>query len=86
MEHVPFSSRELKNSKLVIESLLESIRSGDVDLFREILAAHLMTINKVALAKKAGIGRRTLYDMIDPDRKFNPELTTVSALLKALAA
>jgi DNA-binding phage protein len=45
-----------------------------------------MTVNKMALAKKAGIGRRTLYDLIDPKKEFNPELSTVSALIQALAA
>ena len=59
---------------------------GDLDSFRELLAAHLMTVNKVDLAKKAGIGRRTIYDLIDPNKEFNPELSTVSALIRALAA
>jgi DNA-binding phage protein len=45
-----------------------------------------MTANKAAIAKKAGIGRRTLYDLIDPKKEFNPELSTVSAVIRALAA
>lgn len=85
-EHEPFTSRELKDANLVVETLLDCIRQGDIESFREVLAAHLMTTNKAAIAKKAGLGRRTIYDMIDPDRKFNRELTTISALLKALAA
>ena len=40
----------------------------------------------LAIAKKAGIARRTLYDMLDPNKKFNPELSTVSAVIRALAA
>jgi len=85
-EHVPFSSPELKDAKLVSETLLECIRSGDLESFREVLTAHLMTVNKVGIAKKAGIGRRTLYDLIDPKKEFNPELSTVSAVIRALAA
>ena len=85
-EHVPFKSKELGDAKLVIESLLECIRINDLDSFREILAAHLMTVNKVELAKKAGIGRRTIYDLIDLEREFNPELATISALISSLAA
>lgn len=85
-EHVPFKSPELKDPEVVTEALLECIRSGDVEAFREVLTAHLMTVNKVALAKKAGIGRRTLYDLIDVNKDFNPELSTVSALIKAIAA
>ena len=50
--HAPFTSKELKNSKLVIETLLECIRSGDIESFRQVLNAHLMTVNKAGLAKK----------------------------------
>ena len=56
-----------------------------MDSFREVLMAHLTTVNKVLLAKRAGIGRRTLYDLIDPDKEFNPELSTISAVIRALA-
>ncbi|MBI5139553.1 hypothetical protein HZA26_03015 [Candidatus Nomurabacteria bacterium] len=85
-EHVPFSSHELKNPKLVSETLLECIKTGDLESFRDVLSAHLVTANKMHLAKKAGIGRRTLYDIMDPKKKFNPELSTVSAVIRALAA
>lgn len=85
-EHVPFTSKELKNATLVTETLLECIKTGDLDSFREVLMSHLMTVNKVEIAKKAGIGRRTLYDLIDPRKEFNPELSTVSAVIRALAA
>lgn len=84
--HVPFKSKILKDSEVVADTLLECIKTGDLESFREVLFAHLMTVNKMALAKKAGIGRRTLYDLIDPKKEFNPELSTVSALIQALAA
>ena len=85
-EYVPFKSDILKDSEIVIEILFDCIRTGDLDSFREILAAHLMTVNKTDLAKKAGIGRRTIYDIIDPSKNFNPELSTISALITALAS
>lgn len=85
-EHVPFESKELKKSGVVAEVLLDCIKSGDLESFREVLIAHLMTANKMALAKKAGIGRRTLYSLLDSKKKFNPELSTVSAVIRALAA
>ena len=85
-EHVPFKSETLKTSEVVTEGLLECIKTGDLETFRELLAAHLMTVNKMALAKKAGLGRRTIYDLIDPKKEFNPELSTISALISALAA
>ena len=84
--HEPFGSKELKNPHLVAETLLECIKRGDIESFREVLMAHLMTTNKAAIAKKAGIGRRTLYDLIDPKKDFNPELSTISAVIRALAA
>lgn len=46
--------------------------------------AYLMTANKSAIAKKAGIGRRTLYDLLDPNKEFNPELSTISAVIRAI--
>lgn len=81
-----FASDELKNSQLVVETLLDCIRNGDTESFHEVLISHLMTVNKTNFAKKAGIGRRTLYDLMDPTKKFNPELTTISALIRSLAA
>ncbi len=85
-EHVPFKSDILRDTDLIIEVLLDCIRTDDLDTFREVLAAHLMTVNKVELAKKAGLGRRTLYSLIDLKKEFNPELSTLSSLIKALAA
>lgn len=82
----PFASKELKDSALVAEVLLECIKTGDLEAFRSVLFSHLVTANKSDLAEKAGIGRRTLYDLIDPKKKFNPELSTISAVIRALAA
>ena len=81
----PFKNSELRNGKLVAETLLECIKTGDLDSFREVLASHLMSTNKMQLAKRAGLGRRTLYDIVDRKKKFNPELSTVSAVIRALA-
>jgi DNA-binding phage protein len=86
VEHIPFKSEVLKDSELIIEVLLDCIKTGDLETFREVLYAHLLTVNKVKLAQEAGIGRRTLYDLIDPKKDFNPELSTVSAIIRALAA
>ncbi len=84
--HEPFTSKELKDSNLVSETLLDCIKTGDLDSFREVLVAHLLSVNKSAIAKAAGIGRRTLYDLMDSEKEFNPELSTVSAIIRALAA
>lgn len=84
--YTPFASKELKNAKLVVDTLLDCIRSGDNELFREVLLAHLMTVNKTDFAKKAGLGRRTIYALIDSKKEFNPELSTISAIIQSIAA
>lgn len=84
--HTPFASKELKDAKLVVDVLLDCIRSGDNELFREVLLAHLLTVNKSAFAKKSGLGRRTIYALIDPKKEFNPELSTISAIIQSIAA
>lgn len=84
--HEPFTSKELKDPKLVIETLLDCIRTGDIESFREVLTAHLLTVNKSKMAQKTGLGRRTLYDLMDPKREFNPKLSTISAIIQSLAA
>ncbi len=83
--HVQVEGSELKNSKLVSETLLECVRTGDLDSFRDVLATHIMSSNKVHLAKRSGLGRQTLYDLIDPKRNFDPALSTVSAIVRGLA-
>ncbi|MEO5971012.1 MAG: hypothetical protein ABIQ95_13870 [Bdellovibrionia bacterium] len=80
-----FKNAEPKSSKLVRETLLECIRIGDVDSFREALASHIVNSNKLRLAKKTGLGRQTLYDLLDPKRTFNPALSTVAAIFRRLA-
>ncbi len=83
---VPFNDPEFKDSKLVFEALVNCLKENDLESFRGILFVHIMTVNKMDLARKAGIGRRTLYDLIDPKKEFNPELSTIAAVLHALAA
>ena len=83
--HSPFANPELKNSRLVSETLLECIKTGDLDSFREVLASYIMSTNKLRLSQKSGIGRRTLYDILDPTINFNPALSTVSAIIRGLA-
>lgn len=85
-EYIPFNDPDFKNVDTVFEVLIECLKEEDLDSFRDVLFVHLMTVNKMELAKKAGIGRRTIYDLLDPKKEFNPELKTIAALFKALAA
>lgn len=82
----PFESKNLKDVEIVIDTLLYCIRIGDTESFREVLIAHLMTVNKTDFAKKSGIGRRTLYALTDLKKEFNPELSTISAIIQSIAA
>ena len=85
-EYAPFKSDILKDSKIVTEALWDCIQTGDIESFRELLVAHLITVNKTHLAKKTGLARRTIYDIIDPAKKFNPEFSTIVALIQALSS
>src|SRR4051794_18502782 len=52
VEQIPFLNSDLKSSKIVSETLLECIRTGELEAFREVLAFHIMSTNKLQLSKK----------------------------------
>lgn len=85
-DYDPYNQPELQDVQLTIEVLHDCIEEGDVDLFRETLYAHLRSVNKLQFAERAKIGRRTLYDLLDPKKEFNPGFHTLSALFQALKA
>jgi len=85
-EHIPFTNPQFLDLDLVLQALMECLKMNDLDAFRGVLWTHIMTVNKAKLAKKAKIGRRTLYDLGDPKKEFNPELSTLAAIIQALAA
>ena len=76
----------LKDSALVKEVLVEALMSNDLETFQDVLIAHLRTVSKSKLAAKTKIGRQTLYDLIDEKKEFNPTLSTLGSILKAIAA
>ena len=83
--HASFKHSEPKDSKLVSDTLLECIRTGDIDSFRNVLASYIASCNKLRFSKKTGLGRQTLYDILDPAKGFNPALVTVTAIMRGLA-
>src|SRR5690348_813830 len=83
--HSSLTSTEAKDSKLVSDTLLECIRSGDVDSFRGVLASYITSCNKLRFCKKTGLNRQTLYDILDPAKSFNPAFATVTAIMRGLA-
>lgn len=82
-KHEP-DAKLLTDKKLVVEVLIESLLANDLDTFRDVLIAHLRTISKTDLAKKTGLGRRTIYDMLN--KKFDPRLSTLSSILSKISA
>jgi DNA-binding phage protein len=58
---------------------------NDIETFRDVLIGHLRALSKTQLAKQTGLGRRTLYDLMDAE-KFDPRISTLGALLSKLVA
>ncbi len=50
------------------------------------MISHIKTVNKVNFSKETKIGRTTLYELLDTDREFNPNLSTVTAVISAIEA
>lgn len=71
---------------LLKEILIEAIFNDDVAQLADAVVAMIRESNKADLIKKTGLGRRTLYDLIEGKREFNPSIRTLSSLLKGLAA
>jgi len=62
----------LQDKNIMIMAIVESIEENDHEALIEILKASLIDVNKTEFAKKAGISRSTLYDILN-GRK-NPSL------------
>ena len=73
------------NKKLMAEVLVDALLKNDMSTFQDVLITHLRIISKSNLAKKTGLGRRTLYDLMNK-KKFDPRISTLGSLLSALAA
>lgn len=79
------SPKLLLDKKLIAEILVDAILKNDIETFRDVLIAHLRTLSKTELAKNTGLGRRTLYDLMDAE-SFDPRISTLSSLLSKIAA
>lgn len=77
----------VKDRDLVARMIVQSLFLNDMDAIQDILISLLRySPNKDEIAKRAKIGRRTLYNLLDKDRRFNPTMETLGALLKEIAA
>ena len=83
-EYVP-SKKLLLDKKKIAEILVDSILQNDMDAFRDVLISHLRTLSKTKLAQQTGLGRQTLYDLMESEN-FDPRLSTLGALLSKIAA
>gem|GEM_PF-544493 len=86
--HLPVfdPSKGLEDAKDILESLIECLKQNDLESFEDILVAHLRAVSKTRFKSKSGLGRQTLYDLIQGKREFNPSLKTLGGIFKALAA
>ena len=66
----------------VFEALIDALKAGDADAFKEILSAHLDVTNKDDFARASGISRRTLFRMLSP--AGNPTLDNITKVVSAL--
>lgn len=83
--HDPYDKR-LADVHLIKTAVLECLIDGDLESVRDLLIAHLNTVNKLNLSKKAKLGRQTIYDLMDMKKEFNPSLKTFTTILNNLAA
>jgi DNA-binding phage protein len=77
-------TKGLEDPKLVSSALIDCLKEGDTESFREILVAHLRVAKKSKLAKEAKLGRQTFYDWIEREDRCNPTLETIGSIFKAL--
>ncbi|MEI8348244.1 MAG: hypothetical protein WCG27_12310, partial [Pseudomonadota bacterium] len=70
---------DFRNLKLIREILVDSLLQGDTETFQDILIAYLRNASKSKLSQMTGLGRQTIYDLINEQREFNPTLSTLGA-------
>jgi probable addiction module antidote protein len=81
--HSHDSAKRLGDSDLVGNALIQALKDGDAEAFKEILAAHLSVTNKDRFSEKSKIPRRTLFRILSPEG--NPTLENVARIVHALS-
>lgn len=74
---------ELANRKFISDAIADALLDGDADAVREILLAHLEQVHKDNFYKEAGISRRALFKLMEPNA--NPTLESLAKVCKALS-
>ncbi len=81
----PYSpSAKMREKRFIADALMECLRDGDAEAFKEILGAHLEAINKAEFAERTQIPKRTLYRMVS--KRGNPTLENIAKVVHALCA
>jgi DNA-binding phage protein len=75
---------DFNNSELVKEILADCIKIADMNTFEDVFLGYIRSQSKIKLAAKSKLGRQTIYDLENENKKFNPEWDTFCALLKAI--
>ncbi len=76
------AASEMANRKFISEAIADALIDGDADAVREILLAHLEQVHKDHFYKRAGISRRALFKLMEPNA--NPTLESLAKVCKAL--
>ncbi|NDG84811.1 MAG: hypothetical protein EBX52_07220 [Proteobacteria bacterium] len=84
--HSPYANPDLTDKRIVRAILIEALAEGDLDTFQDVLVGYLRTSSKLGLSRNCGIGRTTLYDLMNPEKPFNPTLETIGKIFEDLAA
>ena len=77
------AASELSNRKFISEAISDALIDGDADAIREILLSYLEQVHKDSFYKVAGISRRALFKLMEPNA--NPTLESLAKVCKALA-
>ena len=77
------AASELANRKFISEAIADALIDGDADAVREILLSHLEQVHKDRFYKDAGISRRALFKLMEPNA--NPTLESLAKVCMALA-
>ena len=78
------ATKRIKNKKQVSKALLECLTHNDTEGFKEILSAHLELVNKDEFVKKAGISKKSLFQILS--KKGNQTLNHISKIIFQLSS
>lgn len=74
----------LRDRGAVRQALLQAILEDDLDTFRDILIGHLRAVSKTQVARTTGLGRQTIYDILQNEAGFDLRVSSLAKLLKSL--